>query len=171
MYVYVCGALIDTEKQETTYSSNSDYRTWRRKNFRSRVCVTADRRREAQQHFQCSSFKGRETVIVNQTSIGSVSKATLGKLLRDGVERIDTILNWTELSLVGLLRLFRHFIDVTPAWKMSSATTVDYTSSKERWVKHGGHCRSRPVHPDAQHEQRTPSCSVYTYDSAYAAVS
>ena len=56
-------------------------------------CVTADSRREAQQHFQCSSFKGRETVIVNQTSIESISKATLGKLLRDRVERIDTILN------------------------------------------------------------------------------
>ena len=26
--------------------------------------------------------------LVNQTSIGTVSKATLGKLLRDGVERI-----------------------------------------------------------------------------------
>ena len=56
-------------------------------------CVTADRRREAQQHFQCSSFKRRETVIVNQTSIESVSKATLGKLLRDVLERIDTIMN------------------------------------------------------------------------------
>ena len=33
---------------------------------------------------------------VNQTNIGTVAKATLGKLLRDGVdssERIDTILN------------------------------------------------------------------------------
>ena len=56
-------------------------------------CVTADSRREAQQHFQCSSFKGRETLIVNQTSIESISKATLGKLLRDGMERIDTIMN------------------------------------------------------------------------------
>ena len=48
-----------------------------------------------------SSLKGRERVIVNQTNIGTVSEATLGKLLRDGVERIimgfseriDTILN------------------------------------------------------------------------------
>ena len=98
IYVYVCGVFIDTDKQETTYSSNSDYRTCRRKNFRSWVCVTADRRREAQQHFQCSSFKGRETVIINQTSTESISKATLGKLLRDKVERTDTILNWTELN-------------------------------------------------------------------------
>ena len=34
------------------------------------------------------SLKGRERVIVNQTNIGTVSEATLGKLLRDGVERI-----------------------------------------------------------------------------------
>ena len=33
-----------------------------------------------------SSLKGRERVIVNQTNIGTVSTATLGKVLRDGVE-------------------------------------------------------------------------------------
>ena len=37
--------------------------------------------------------EGRERAIVNQTNIGTVSKATLGKFLRDGVERIDTTLN------------------------------------------------------------------------------
>ena len=35
-----------------------------------------------------SSLKGRERAIVSQTNIGTVSKATLGKLLRDGVQRI-----------------------------------------------------------------------------------
>ena len=35
-----------------------------------------------------SSLKGRERAIVNQTNIGTISKATLGKRLRDGVERI-----------------------------------------------------------------------------------
>ena len=35
-----------------------------------------------------SSLKGRERAIVYQTNIGTVSKATLGKLLRDGMERI-----------------------------------------------------------------------------------
>ena len=40
-----------------------------------------------------SSLRGRERVIVNQTNIGTVSKATLGNLLRDGVERI-----WAFLS-------------------------------------------------------------------------
>jgi len=35
-----------------------------------------------------SSLKGRERAIVNQTNTGTVSKATLGKFLRDGVERI-----------------------------------------------------------------------------------
>ena len=35
-----------------------------------------------------SSLKGRERVIVSQVNIGTVSKAMLGKLLKDGVERI-----------------------------------------------------------------------------------
>ena len=35
-----------------------------------------------------SSLKGQKRDIVNQTDIGTVSKAKLGKLLRYGVERI-----------------------------------------------------------------------------------
>ena len=35
-----------------------------------------------------SSLKGRERAIVSQTNIGTISKATLGKLLRDGIKRI-----------------------------------------------------------------------------------
>ena len=35
-----------------------------------------------------SSLKGRERAVVSQTNIGTVSKATLGKLLRDGVQRM-----------------------------------------------------------------------------------
>ena len=35
-----------------------------------------------------SSLKGRERAIVSQTNIGTISKATLGELLRDAVERI-----------------------------------------------------------------------------------
>ena len=50
-----------------------------------------------------SSLKGRERAIVSQTSIGTVSKATLGELLIDGVKRIWTfpsaqIPHWTELN-------------------------------------------------------------------------
>ena len=37
-----------------------------------------------------SSLKGRERAIVNQTNIGTVSKATLGKLLRDDADCIWT---------------------------------------------------------------------------------
>ena len=37
-----------------------------------------------------SSLKGREMAIVNQTNIGTVSKATLRKFLRHGVKRIWT---------------------------------------------------------------------------------
>ena len=46
-----------------------------------------------------SSLKEQEIAIVNQTNIGTVSKAMLGKLQRDGMdayglsECIDTILN------------------------------------------------------------------------------
>ena len=54
-------------------------------------------------------LKGWERAIVNQMNIGTVSKAMLGKLLRDGVECvgfsrcIDTSLelNWTELCLTA----------------------------------------------------------------------
>ena len=35
-----------------------------------------------------SSLKGRERVIVSQTNSGTISKATFGKLMRDGVECI-----------------------------------------------------------------------------------
>ena len=35
-----------------------------------------------------SSLKGQERAIVSQTNIGNVSETTLGKLLRDGMERI-----------------------------------------------------------------------------------
>ena len=51
-------------------------------------------------HCRLSSLKGREGAIVNQTSIGTVSKATSGKLLTDVCgahigfsERTDIILN------------------------------------------------------------------------------
>ena len=39
-------------------------------------------------------MKGRERAVVNQTNLGIVSKATLGKLLEDGVERI--IMGYSE---------------------------------------------------------------------------
>ena len=53
-----------------------------------------------------SSLKGREKAIVRKTNIGTVSKATLGKLLRRGgahmgfSERVDTIFRCTELRRV-----------------------------------------------------------------------
>ena len=48
-------------------------------------------------------FKGRERAIVSQTNIGTVSKATLGKLERDGVE---CIYNY------GLFRVRRYHIEL-----------------------------------------------------------
>ena len=55
-----------------------------------------------------SSFKGRERAIISQKNIGTVSKETLGKLLRDGVECLWTSLSaqippWTELNCGHLL--------------------------------------------------------------------
>ena len=63
------------------------------------------------------SLEGRERAIVNQTNFASVSKATLGKLLRDGVERIimgiskliDTVFNWTVTHTV-LMPCFKLYI-------------------------------------------------------------
>ena len=57
-----------------------------------------------------SSLKGRERAIVNQTNIESVSKATLGKLLREGwsayglfrAHKDHLELNRIELNFVGL---------------------------------------------------------------------
>jgi len=56
-----------------------------------------------------SSLKGRERAVFNQTNTGTVLKAILGKLLRDGMERIWafssayipswTELNWTEMII------------------------------------------------------------------------
>ena len=50
-----------------------------------------------------SSLKGRERAIINQTNVGPISKATLGKLLRDRVEHLwvfpsTQISSWTELN-------------------------------------------------------------------------
>ena len=55
-----------------------------------------------------SSLKGRQRAIVSQTSIGTVSKATLGKLLRDGVERIRAL----SLSLSLSLRAHRYHLEL-----------------------------------------------------------
>ena len=48
------------------------------------------RRREALKKGSArrSFLNGRERAIVNETNVGSVSKATLGELLKGGVERI-----------------------------------------------------------------------------------
>ena len=63
---------------------------------------------------QRSSLKGRERAIFSQTNTGTVSKATLGKLHRDGVRAIPsaytppwTEQNWTvQFCLWGKARVF-----------------------------------------------------------------
>ena len=49
-----------------------------------------------------SSLKGRERAIVNQTNVGTVSKATLEKRLTDGAERIN----------YGLFRAHRYHLEL-----------------------------------------------------------
>ena len=48
------------------------------------------------------SLQERERAIVNQTNTGTVSKATLGKLMRVGVERIWALLGAEIPSLTEL---------------------------------------------------------------------
>ena len=49
-----------------------------------------------------SSLKGQERAIINQMNIGTVSKAKLGKLLRDGVECI----------IMGFFRVHRYHLEL-----------------------------------------------------------
>ena len=49
-----------------------------------------------------SSLKGRERAIINQMNIGTVSKAKLGKLLRDGMECI----------IIGFFRVHRYHLEL-----------------------------------------------------------
>ena len=53
-----------------------------------------------------STLKGRERSVFNQTNIGTVSRATLGRLLRDGAERVwafpsATMPSWAETETGG----------------------------------------------------------------------
>ena len=63
-----------------------------------------------------SSLTGRDRAIVSQTNIGTVSKATLGKLLRDGVVCIMGVSERTaHLAHLELnCELFFFSIDLPP---------------------------------------------------------
>ena len=66
-----------------------------------------------------STLKGQASATVSQTNIRTASKATLGKLLRNRVERIimgfsmciDSILNWTQnwYSLACFARILSYY--------------------------------------------------------------
>ena len=47
-----------------------------------------------------STLQGRERFVVNKAYIGTVSRATLGRLLRDGAERVLAFPSATMPSLV-----------------------------------------------------------------------
>ena len=59
-----------------------------------------------------SCLKGRERAIVSQTNIRTISKATLGKLLRDGVKRITV--GFSEcIDIILTLSLPQHRLKTT----------------------------------------------------------
>ena len=64
-------------------------------------------------HKYCDTLKGREQSVFNQANIGTVSRATLGRLLRDRAERIwafpSTVMPscaWAETETATPLSLF-----------------------------------------------------------------
>ena len=115
----LCKSMKSSEKQTDT----SGFRLGRSEVLSSLTCYMQT---QSQGHYVCnrlqergaergsarrSSFNGRERAIVSQTNIGTVSKATFGKFLRDGLERIYGLfreqidhleLNWTELNWTEL---------------------------------------------------------------------
>ena len=75
-----------------------------------------------------SFLKGRGRAVVNQTNIGIVSKAVLGKLLRWGrvrmgfSEHIYTILNWTEKQQQVWICSLDHASVCHLRWRFSTDT-------------------------------------------------
>ena len=100
-----------------------------------------------------SSLKGRERAIVNQTNIGTVSKATLGKLNSERrseahfyelfqAHRYHLELNWTELLLQMLASFGRYdpvwLIFVTHKWRLKCPRNLGHYPSwrGEGWWSH-----------------------------------
>ena len=89
-------------------------------------------RREAQKEEPLCDLpsKGREVAIVSQTNIGTVSKATLGKLFKDWVEyitgRYHIELNRTEQVHLrySCLKLQRHHDPVRISWYTHDVSVV-----------------------------------------------
>ena len=93
------------------------------------TCFTRDRLEERgveRRSTRRSSLKGWERAVVSQTNIGIVSKAVLGKLLRDGEvhtgfsKHIGIFLKWTELFHAFLLDYFSGWITYKN-WRTRSA--------------------------------------------------
>ena len=85
---------------------------------------------------QKSFLKGWKRAIVNQTNVRTVSKATLGKLLRqDGVHvdfstHIVTILTWTELKW---LNYKTHLICKHKRWKNCKFASDEVPLERRVW--------------------------------------
>ena len=74
--------LAGTEPRTSHHRSHGGERLGQRERKKKK------KKKRRKKHARLSSLKGRERIFVNQTNIGTVSKATLGKVPRDGVERI-----------------------------------------------------------------------------------
>ena len=104
------------------------------------------------------SFKGRERAIVNQMNIGTVSKATLGKLLIDGVERIwafpsAEMPSWTELNMYNhtQLKISKMLLNSDFGWESdierpSKAVRSKACENVTFYVKHGFGAQRRIPH-------------------------
>ena len=83
-----------------------------------------------------STLQGRERSVFNQTNIGTVSRATLGRLLRDWAERVwafpsATMPSWAETETVGLGAWCRHHccsMTTMLGWALGATITAAITA-------------------------------------------
>ena len=91
-----------------------------------------------------SSMKVRERAIINQMNTGTVSKATLGKLLRDGVECIyglfwactyhfEVELSWTDLNYFCTHKTRCHTCPKCYPFGQSSPHAIKYNGNYPKW--------------------------------------
>ena len=79
---------------------------WLHSHFVGRPLRVGFKKKKKKKNARRSSLTGRERAIVSQTNIGTIWKATLGKILSDWVERIiwpfpsAQIPSWTELTRI-----------------------------------------------------------------------
>ena len=88
-----------------------------------------------------STLRGRERSVFNQTSIGTVSRATYGRLLRDGAESFRA-LRW---HLKRKLELYHHCTQshLTDKRAFLENKQVNGLDEDKKWTETQAHCRNR----------------------------